>query len=136
MRRSDLHSFLLRYGVASCYGGDIKIYEQYQISGSHGKGPVDWAVMVRKTEDQVILIIFINLDQADSRFHNLYKKNQIVAQRGTAVAGYSGSDVIAARCNISNQSATGQWSTLSALSTKSVLSALSTKSALSTFEHV
>ncbi|KAF0412228.1 crinkler family protein [Gigaspora margarita] len=34
------------YGVASIYGGDIKVYPQYEISGSHGKGPVDWAIKI------------------------------------------------------------------------------------------
>src|SRR3954466_11608607 len=37
------------YGVVSCYGGDIKVYPQYNISGSHGKGPVDWAIKVGDT---------------------------------------------------------------------------------------
>ena len=35
------------YGVASIYGGEIKVYPQYEISGSHGKGPVDWAIKIR-----------------------------------------------------------------------------------------
>ena len=34
------------YGVASIYGGEIKVYPQYEISGSHGKGPVDWAIKI------------------------------------------------------------------------------------------
>ncbi|KAF0501352.1 crinkler family protein [Gigaspora margarita] len=29
------------YGVTSLYGGEIKVYPQYEISGSYGKGPVD-----------------------------------------------------------------------------------------------
>jgi hypothetical protein len=37
------------YGVASCYNGQIKVYPQYNISGSHGKGPVDWAIKVGDT---------------------------------------------------------------------------------------
>src|SRR5256886_12427221 len=32
------------YGIASIFGGEIKVYPQYEISGSHGKGPVDWAI--------------------------------------------------------------------------------------------
>lgn len=32
------------YGVASIYGGETKVYPQYEISGSHDKGPVDWAI--------------------------------------------------------------------------------------------
>ncbi|GBB94010.1 hypothetical protein RclHR1_22710003 [Rhizophagus clarus] len=32
------------YGVASIYGGEIKVYPQYEISRSHGKGPVDWVI--------------------------------------------------------------------------------------------
>lgn len=27
--------------MVSIYGGEIKVYPQYEISGSHGKGPVD-----------------------------------------------------------------------------------------------
>ncbi|UZO27480.1 uncharacterized protein OCT59_019673 [Rhizophagus irregularis] len=34
------------YGVASIYGGEIKVYPQYEISGGHGKGPVDWAIKI------------------------------------------------------------------------------------------
>ena len=34
------------YGVASIYGDEIKVYPQYEISGSHGKGPVDWAIKI------------------------------------------------------------------------------------------
>ncbi|GES87991.1 hypothetical protein GLOIN_2v1571020 [Rhizophagus clarus] len=34
------------YGVASIYEGEIKVYPQYEISGSHGKGPVDWAIKI------------------------------------------------------------------------------------------
>ena len=29
------------YGVASIFDGEVKVYPQYEISGSHGKGPVD-----------------------------------------------------------------------------------------------
>ena len=34
------------YGVASIYGGEIKVYPQYEISGSYGKNPVDWAIKI------------------------------------------------------------------------------------------
>ena len=34
------------YGVASIYGGEIKVCPQYEISGSHGKGPADWAIKI------------------------------------------------------------------------------------------
>ena len=32
--------------MASIYEGEIKVYPQYEISGSHGKGPVDWAIKI------------------------------------------------------------------------------------------
>src|SRR6266542_4701695 len=34
------------YGVASIYGGEIKVYPQYEILESHGKGPVNWAIKI------------------------------------------------------------------------------------------
>ena len=37
------------YGVVSCYDGAIKVYPQYNVSGSHGKGPVDWAIKIDET---------------------------------------------------------------------------------------
>jgi hypothetical protein len=37
------------YGVASIFGGEVKVYPQYEISGSHGKGPVDWVIKVGNT---------------------------------------------------------------------------------------
>jgi hypothetical protein len=30
------------YGVALIFDGEVKVYPQYEISGSHGKGPVNW----------------------------------------------------------------------------------------------
>ncbi|CAG8553949.1 3536_t:CDS:1, partial [Ambispora leptoticha] len=41
------------YGVASVFNGEVKVCPQYEISGSHGKGPVDWAIKVR---DMIIVI--------------------------------------------------------------------------------
>ncbi|PKY49492.1 hypothetical protein RhiirA4_246654 [Rhizophagus irregularis] len=41
------------YGVASIYGGEIKVYPQYEISGSHDKGPVNWAIKI----GNIIIII-------------------------------------------------------------------------------
>ena len=32
------------YGVASIFDGTIKVYPQYEVSGSHGKGPIDWVI--------------------------------------------------------------------------------------------
>jgi hypothetical protein len=37
------------HGVAHCYGGEIKISPQHELAGSHGKGPVDWAIRVGET---------------------------------------------------------------------------------------
>ncbi|GES96525.1 hypothetical protein GLOIN_2v1571020 [Rhizophagus clarus] len=37
------------YGVASIFDGEVKVYPQYEISGSHGKGPVDWVIKVGNT---------------------------------------------------------------------------------------
>ncbi|CAG8830252.1 6514_t:CDS:2 [Gigaspora margarita] len=34
------------YGVGSIYNGNVKIYPQYEVSGSHGKGPIDWVIKV------------------------------------------------------------------------------------------
>ncbi|CAG8663719.1 10864_t:CDS:2 [Funneliformis mosseae] len=33
--------FCIIYEVVSIYGGEIKVYPQYEISESYGKGPVD-----------------------------------------------------------------------------------------------
>ncbi|PKK65838.1 hypothetical protein RhiirC2_754502 [Rhizophagus irregularis] len=41
------------YSVASIYGGEIKVYPQYEISGSHDKGPVNWAIKI----GNIIIII-------------------------------------------------------------------------------
>ena|SRR5947209_13151274 len=32
------------YGVASIFDGTVKVYPQYEVSGSHGKGPIDWMI--------------------------------------------------------------------------------------------
>ncbi|PKB97451.1 hypothetical protein RhiirA5_123092 [Rhizophagus irregularis] len=32
------------YGVASIFDGTVKVYPQYEVSGSHGKGPIDWLI--------------------------------------------------------------------------------------------
>jgi hypothetical protein len=37
------------YGVASIFDGEVKVYPQYEISGSHGKGPVDWVIKMGNT---------------------------------------------------------------------------------------
>jgi hypothetical protein len=37
------------YDVASIFDGEVKVYSQYEISGSHGKGPVDWVIKVGNT---------------------------------------------------------------------------------------
>ncbi|CAG8819876.1 44726_t:CDS:2 [Gigaspora margarita] len=34
------------YGMTSLYGGEIKVYPQYEISESHSKSPVDWAIKI------------------------------------------------------------------------------------------
>ncbi|CAG8673102.1 7830_t:CDS:1, partial [Paraglomus occultum] len=34
------------YKVALCFDGSIKVIPEYQLKGSHGKGPVDWAIMI------------------------------------------------------------------------------------------
>jgi len=41
------------YGVASLYGGTVKVYPQYELSGSHGKGPIDWVI---KAGDTIIMV--------------------------------------------------------------------------------
>ena len=41
--------FRIIYGVASIFDGEMKVYPQYEISGSHGKGPVDWIIKVENT---------------------------------------------------------------------------------------
>jgi hypothetical protein len=44
--------------VASIYGGEIKVYPQYEISESHGKDPVDWAIKIGN-----IIITITDLNQ-------------------------------------------------------------------------
>src|SRR4051812_23678492 len=51
------------YGIATCYGGQIKVYPQYEVSGSHGRGPVDWAIKVGDTIIAVTEAKRENLDQ-------------------------------------------------------------------------
>lgn len=46
-RREFISSVL--HGVASCYDGKVKVCPEYELSGSHGKGPVDWVIKVGDT---------------------------------------------------------------------------------------
>ena len=41
-RREFISSII--YGVASSYGGLVKMYPEEQVTGAHGKGPVDWII--------------------------------------------------------------------------------------------
>ena len=50
-RREFISSVL--HGVASCYDGEVKVCPEYELSGSHGKGPVDWVV---KIGDTIIIV--------------------------------------------------------------------------------
>ncbi|PKB96788.1 hypothetical protein RhiirA5_434240, partial [Rhizophagus irregularis] len=51
-RREFISSVL--HGVASCYDGDVKVCPEYELSGSHGKGPVDWVI---KIGDTIIVLL-------------------------------------------------------------------------------
>ena len=46
-RREFISSVL--HGVASCYDGEVKVCPEYELSGSHGKGPVDWVIKIGDT---------------------------------------------------------------------------------------
>uniref|UniRef100_U9T731 Uncharacterized protein n=1 Tax=Rhizophagus irregularis (strain DAOM 181602 / DAOM 197198 / MUCL 43194) TaxID=747089 RepID=U9T731_RHIID len=46
-RREFISSIL--HGVASCYGGEVKVCPEYELSASHGKGPVDWVIKIGDT---------------------------------------------------------------------------------------
>ena len=35
--------------VASIFDGTVKVYPQYEVSGSHGKGPIDWVIKMGDT---------------------------------------------------------------------------------------
>ncbi|GET65847.1 hypothetical protein GLOIN_2v1729561 [Rhizophagus irregularis DAOM 181602=DAOM 197198] len=37
------------YGVASIFDGTVKVYPQYEVSGSHEKGPIDWVIKMGDT---------------------------------------------------------------------------------------
>ncbi|POG69393.1 hypothetical protein GLOIN_2v1627204 [Rhizophagus irregularis DAOM 181602=DAOM 197198] len=37
------------HGVAFCYDGEVKVCPEYEFSGSHGKGPVDWVIKIGDT---------------------------------------------------------------------------------------
>ncbi|PKY56227.1 hypothetical protein RhiirA4_549133 [Rhizophagus irregularis] len=37
------------YGVASIFDGTVKVYPQYEVSGSHRKGPIDWVIKMGDT---------------------------------------------------------------------------------------
>jgi hypothetical protein len=41
------------HGVAFCYDGEVKVCPEYELSGSHGKEPVDWVI---KIGDMIIVI--------------------------------------------------------------------------------
>ncbi|CAG8625546.1 8724_t:CDS:2 [Gigaspora rosea] len=51
------------YKVASMFGGIVKVYPQYEVSGSHGKGPIDWAIKVEDTIISVTEAKRENIDQ-------------------------------------------------------------------------
>ncbi|GES72861.1 hypothetical protein GLOIN_2v1705536 [Rhizophagus clarus] len=46
-RRKFISSIL--HGIASCYDGEVKVCPEYELSGSHGKGPVDWIIKIGDT---------------------------------------------------------------------------------------
>lgn len=50
--RRELISCVL-HGVAYCFNGKIKVVPEYEITGSFGRGPVDWAVLMG---DKIIVI--------------------------------------------------------------------------------
>ena len=52
MRHEFISSVL--HSVASCYDGKVKVCLKYDLSGSHGKGPVDWVI---KVGDTIIVVI-------------------------------------------------------------------------------
>ncbi|CAG8793276.1 40892_t:CDS:2 [Gigaspora margarita] len=37
------------HGIASCYNGEVKVCPEYELSRSHGKGPVDWVIKIGDT---------------------------------------------------------------------------------------
>lgn len=43
-RREFISSVI--YGVASTFKGTVKICPEYQVSGTHGKGPIDWIIKI------------------------------------------------------------------------------------------
>ncbi|RIA93591.1 hypothetical protein C1645_735445 [Glomus cerebriforme] len=51
-RREFISSVL--HDVASCYDSEVKVCPEYELSGSHGKGPVDWVI---KIGDTIIIVI-------------------------------------------------------------------------------
>ncbi|RIA82491.1 hypothetical protein C1645_835277 [Glomus cerebriforme] len=50
-RREFISSVL--HDVTSCYDGEVKICPEYELSGSHSKGLVDWVI---KIGDTIIII--------------------------------------------------------------------------------
>ncbi|CAG8796563.1 22626_t:CDS:2 [Dentiscutata erythropus] len=52
------------YKAASMFGGIVKVYPQYEVSGSHGKGPIDWAIKMEDTIFSVTQAKRENIDQA------------------------------------------------------------------------
>ncbi|GES74602.1 hypothetical protein GLOIN_2v1571020 [Rhizophagus clarus] len=45
--RSRRYSVL--HDVVSCYDGEVKVCPEYELSGSYGKGPVDWVIKIGDT---------------------------------------------------------------------------------------
>jgi len=66
------------YGIASCFGGKIKVYPQHEISGSHGKGPVDWAI---KVGDTIIAITEAKREDLDQGIGQNVIQLQAASQR-------------------------------------------------------
>jgi hypothetical protein len=55
------------YGVVSNFNGTVKICPGYQVSGCHGKGPIDWVI---KVENTIICVVIICLVEENRNIFN------------------------------------------------------------------
>ncbi|RIA94550.1 hypothetical protein C1645_817813 [Glomus cerebriforme] len=58
------------YGVASIFDGTVKVYIQYEVSGSHGKEPIDWVIKMGDTIISVCVDWIITKVQSGIRDRN------------------------------------------------------------------
>ncbi|RIB15648.1 hypothetical protein C2G38_1562592 [Gigaspora rosea] len=81
-RREFIYSVL--HGVASCYD-EMKVCPEYELSGSHGKGPVDWVIKIGDTIIVVTEAKREDINQGLVRMQSNYKLHPSVIKRNAHI---------------------------------------------------